>query len=322
MVLVLDTNTLPRVERRDALVDAMRAAGIAAQITHHDAERGIEARMRVWSLGGGVEVLHRASSGIRLNQAARSAGATTAERVSLSVMTPGQWRFNQGGSQSTGTAGDQMVLTDHTSAYEFSRIDTGTTRAINMELGTLGLPMGVVRAAIGHLGSSPLYDLVRQHIVHLVGDLDLVEEGPSSLMLGGATAELARALISAAAGRDASSRDALEHSLRHRLEVYVASELGDPGLSPRRIAVAHNISVRQLYSVWAGAELSLAEWIMKERLEMARRELTKPGSTSRTIASIAHGCGFVDAAHFARRFRAAYGMSPRDWRQLRRTGVE
>ncbi|MCD2107249.1 helix-turn-helix domain-containing protein [Rhodococcus erythropolis] len=35
------------------------------------------------------------------------------------------------------------------------------------------------------------------------------------------------------------------------------------------------------------------------------------------IAAIAHRAGFVDAGHFSRRFRQAYGVSPTRWRQLR-----
>jgi AraC-like DNA-binding protein len=35
-----------------------------------------------------------------------------------------------------------------------------------------------------------------------------------------------------------------------------------------------------------------------------------------TIAAVARRWGFADATHFARRFRDAYGLSPREWRQL------
>jgi AraC-like DNA-binding protein len=181
--------------------------------------------------------------------------------------------------------------------------------------------METVRTAIERLDASPLYGLVRQHIVRLVRDLDRVEEGPSSTMLGGATAELARALVCSVAGSPPLARDALEHSLRRRVEVYVMHELGDPGLCPGQIAKKHDISVRRLYGLWAAEELSPAEWIMSERLELARRELASPATGSRTIAAIAHACGFVDAAHFARRFRAAYGVSPREWRQMRTGAV-
>ncbi|MGW9499321.1 helix-turn-helix domain-containing protein [Streptomyces prasinus] len=44
------------------------------------------------------------------------------------------------------------------------------------------------------------------------------------------------------------------------------------------------------------------------------RDLTDPRLRSRSIRAIATRWGFVDAAHFSRAFRAAYGVSPRDHR--------
>ena len=43
--------------------------------------------------------------------------------------------------------------------------------------------------------------------------------------------------------------------------------------------------------------------------------LGSPGGRRRPIASVARACGFADPSHFARRFRAAFGMSPSDWQQ-------
>jgi AraC-like DNA-binding protein len=109
----------------------------------------------------------------------------------------------------------------------------------------------------------------------------------------------------------------MDSSLSTRIAMYLRQHLGDPDLSPAQVARAHNISVRHLYNLWAGRDVSPGRWIIQERLEAARRELAKPAAQSRTIAAIAHQCGFTDAAHFSRRFRDAYGMSPRDWREVR-----
>ncbi|MFD9359755.1 AraC family transcriptional regulator [Streptomyces sp. NPDC060031] len=38
----------------------------------------------------------------------------------------------------------------------------------------------------------------------------------------------------------------------------------------------------------------------------------------RTIAAIGHSWGFVDATHFSKVFKQAYGLSPRSWRDLNR----
>lgn len=57
------------------------------------------------------------------------------------------------------------------------------------------------------------------------------------------------------------------------------------------------------------------QWLIAERLERARAELVSPSGRKRTVAAVARGCGFADPSHFARRFRAAYGLSPREWQR-------
>jgi AraC-like DNA-binding protein len=41
-----------------------------------------------------------------------------------------------------------------------------------------------------------------------------------------------------------------------------------------------------------------------------------PSQTHRTISEIAYGWGFSDMTHFGRKFKAAYGLSPREFRKL------
>ena len=132
-------------------------------------------------------------------------------------------------------------------------------------------------------------------------------------MIGRGTTELVRALIASAARDEAGAREAMTGSLMTRITTYLHRHLTEPDLSPARIARAHNISVRWLYDNWTD-ELSVAQWIIRERLELARRELAGPRTQS--IATVARQCGFTDPAHFSRRFREAFGMSPREWRRL------
>jgi AraC-like DNA-binding protein len=109
-------------------------------------------------------------------------------------------------------------------------------------------------------------------------------------------------------------RQWLEETLLLRIKHYIEHHLTEPTLNVECIAAVHHVSVRRIYQVWAGCELPLSQWIIRARLEGARRELARPG-TAPAIAVVARRWGFVDPTHFGRRFRAAYGMSPRDWQQ-------
>ncbi|MGW5265624.1 helix-turn-helix domain-containing protein [Microbispora sp. NPDC004025] len=92
------------------------------------------------------------------------------------------------------------------------------------------------------------------------------------------------------------------------------------GLTPETIAAAHQISVRHLYTLFAEQGLTVAAWIRRCRLEQCHRDLADPRRRSLPIQSVAARWGFTDAATFSRAFRAAYGMSPRDHRDLAAAG--
>ena len=134
---------------------------------------------------------------------------------------------------------------------------------------------------------------------------------PGAAALGTATTELVRALLASAAQDERFSRPALADALLTRVMAYVRAHLTDPALSPHSIARAHSVSVRQLYKVCAAADLSLEQWIIDQRLEAARTALVSPDGRRRSIAATAHATGFRDPSHFTRRFRAAYGVTPR-----------
>ncbi|MEV7781981.1 helix-turn-helix domain-containing protein [Kitasatospora sp. NPDC088351] len=101
-----------------------------------------------------------------------------------------------------------------------------------------------------------------------------------------------------------------------RVKDHILRHLGDPDLSPERIAAVHHVSVRYLHKLFRFEGVTVARWIQRQRLDMCRRDLV--GSTARraTVAAVAGRWGFVSASHFSRAFRAVYGMSPREWQAV------
>ena len=107
---------------------------------------------------------------------------------------------------------------------------------------------------------------------------------------------------------DSPARRALARAVREHIE----RRLGDPGLDPGTIAAAHFISVRQLHRLFAEQDETVARYVRRRRLERCRDELLRsPGSS---VSSIAHRFGFPDPGVFGRSFRAAYGMTPSQYR--------
>lgn len=76
------------------------------------------------------------------------------------------------------------------------------------------------------------------------------------------------------------------------------------------IAEAHGISLRYLHAIYSANGTSCGRELIRMRLERAQRLLLDPAEPGRSIDDIAWQCGFSDASHFRRRFRALFGTSP------------
>jgi AraC-like DNA-binding protein len=104
-----------------------------------------------------------------------------------------------------------------------------------------------------------------------------------------------------------------------RIKGHIDANLADPGLTPRAIAEAHYISVRQLHKLFEAERLTVARWIRHRRLDRCRAELADPAFAGVPVRAIAARWGLVSASHFAHAFRLAYGCSPQEYRRGRRS---
>jgi AraC-like DNA-binding protein len=96
---------------------------------------------------------------------------------------------------------------------------------------------------------------------------------------------------------------------------FVERHLGDPQLSPTTIAATNHISVRYLHRLFQQQGMTVRDWIRERRLTHCRANLADPAQRGTTIQTIAARWGFVDPAHFSRVFRAAYGITPTEFRR-------
>jgi AraC-like DNA-binding protein len=310
MPYVLDTSVIPAHDRVEAVFAAMTQASAPCYVIHEDPGGDVHARMGLWELGN-ANIFTTRASGIRLRRTPRQAKQDVMPVVALSVQQRAAGRHEQLARQEIVAPGELMAV-DLSAPYDFSWSGHGAAGCVQIPIDELGLPVDVIRRAVGNVRASPLYRLVAQHVAHLVADADRLGADPAAPALGAASVELARALLVSAAHVDSS--EVLADTLLTRVRAYVRQHLTDPDLRPATIAAAHNVSLRHLYKVCAEAQLSLEQWIISERLRGAREELSRPGSRQRSIAMIARGWGFRDPTHFTRRFRAVYGMAPSEWR--------
>lgn len=108
---------------------------------------------------------------------------------------------------------------------------------------------------------------------------------------------------------------------RHQILTYIETHLHDGRLTAERAARDLKMSRRWLYSLFDDAEIGFAGFVARRRVEECYRLLNDPDQDHRSITDVAFACGFNELSTFNRQFRARYGMTPRDARQTRASGI-
>ncbi|WP_371575855.1 helix-turn-helix domain-containing protein [Streptomyces sp. NBC_01314] len=146
----------------------------------------------------------------------------------------------------------------------------------------------------------------------LVGEM--LARNAVNLLATLATEQLGRTVTGMPGAPGAPGAPGSRSPLVARVLRFIDAHLADADLSPEVIAEAHHISVRYLHKLFQDEGTTVGRLIQRRRLEECRRDLVLGVRNRRTIASVAGRWGFLSATHFSRVFRAAYGMSPSEWR--------
>src|SRR6201996_3693269 len=104
-------------------------------------------------------------------------------------------------------------------------------------------------------------------------------------------------------------------ALLQRIYDAIERKLGDPEISPVRIAQLEGISERYLQKLFGTTGDNFTHYLRERRLQRCWADLATPAEAHRSVSEIAFGYGFSDAAHFSRSFRDRFGLSPRAFRQ-------
>ncbi|MEU4236154.1 helix-turn-helix domain-containing protein [Actinoplanes sp. NPDC026619] len=313
MGFVLDTTGLPVQERVEAVHTAMMFASAPCHVIHEDPGGDVHARMEVWDLGNATIFTHR-SSGIRLLRTAKLARQDAMPVIALSVQRRAQGRIEQRERQQVVPPGELLAV-DLSAPYDYSWSGDGEAGCLQIPFDQLGLPIDLVRRAAPAVSASPLYRMVTDHVAHLARDPAAITGDVSAATVAAASVDLARAMLVSADRSGRHARQVYAETLLPRVRAFTRRHLADPDLGPATIAAAHNVSLRRLYQACSDAGFSLEQWIIQERLQRVRHELTQPQRRHLPIAAVARRWGFRDATHFTRRFKARYGMTPSQWRR-------
>nr|WP_149084724.1 helix-turn-helix domain-containing protein [Microbacterium sp. 1S1] len=157
-------------------------------------------------------------------------------------------------------------------------------------------------------GQEGLGGMVVPYLTQLAGNLDELA-GTTGARLAHSALDLVTTVFTRELGLDRVSADP-HRALMQRIRSHIDRNLASTDLGPASIAAAHFISTRHLHGLFQEQGVTVSTWIRTRRLEQCRRDLLDPMLADRPVAAIAARWGFVDAAHFSRAFKTAFGVSP------------
>ena len=183
-------------------------------------------------------------------------------------------------------------------------------------------PRGDDLAGVALLGGQALTAIARQNLLLLEHNATAIEPIFLSAAANCAIGHLALAMRATLRGE---ARKTVGHAISDhvvRAEAYISDHLHDAELSVEHIAKSVGVSAGHLQQLYrAATNLTLAQSILGRRLANCRKELADPSRAKESVTSIAFRWGFSESSSFSRAFRRAFGISPRQYRQLSCSGA-
>ncbi|MFC9078557.1 helix-turn-helix domain-containing protein [Streptomyces sp. NPDC057062] len=277
--------------------------------------RHVEARGATTVLGPLTVCTVRSNANL-VQRTARAAKDDLEPSVFVGLQISGTSTVVQADRETSLRPGD-LVLYQSTLPYAVADRNGIGQHFFRIPVDRMALPEGVFGqiSAVPLSPGNPIAELTASHLCQLATKHSHFD-GPGAEALGQPSIDLLRAVITTHLDAVHLSKESLQSTLLLRILEYARAHLAEPGLNAAQVAAAHHMSVRRLYKVMAEGGISLADWIRTHRLEECRNELRHPTARLTTIEAVARRWGFTDMSNFGRIFRMAYGMSPREWRDL------
>jgi AraC family transcriptional activator of tynA and feaB len=289
--------------------------GLLHTDTPAELERG--ARYDVYDMGG-ITAVRVAMPALRATRLPWDVGDAGHDDVQLAVLVSGKATVTMDEDTACMDPGDWVAL-DQQRACTW-HMGAGVTlfglQVPRSRLGRMKLPpMLASRGESVAAGEMSGIDGVMSTFLRTVEAQLAHISGEAAVLLSDAALGLLAAVFEEERRR---SRVAPDHLalLRLRASRFVSANAADAELGVEGVARALNCSTRYLYKAFAGESLSPEKMIWNARLERSCQALLDPKNLHRPVGTIAFENGFNSDAHFARAFKASYGLPPGRFRLM------
>jgi AraC-like DNA-binding protein len=309
MAVVFDTADVDPEDRLDYWRDSSRQLFLPLHVDSDLRAEPFRARSSMYDLCG-IKVSRTISVASIVRRTAQDIADRDPECFTLVLGLRGKTVGSQAGRAGSWGPGD-LTIWDSSQPWmtKWLEPNTALTFAIPKSMLRRDAQLLAAHTARPVDGTTSRARLVRRYVYQLVKALEAGDVAPDDVAFAEGLLSLVPALF--------VTRDAMQAGradLLLRVKSYIDEHLADPHLDADQIARAHFISRRYLYRLFEPEQVGVREWIRQRRLQQCAKELADPACAHEGIFGIALRWGFANPAHFSRCFRAAFGVSPREYR--------
>ncbi|PKP91884.1 MAG: AraC family transcriptional regulator [Alphaproteobacteria bacterium HGW-Alphaproteobacteria-16] len=220
-----------------------------------------------------------------------------------------------------GMAGSRPITVAAGDICVFDLTDTLSTRSTDFSNVSLLIPREAFHAALDDLShlhgmvipsASPLAGILAEYILSLVLRVPALD-AREALLAAMATTTLTCTILAGQAPPASPQRSTVDRrSPLRQVCAYIDAHIQNPDLDAERIARALGLSRASLYRLFVNSG-GVGRYIRRRRLSGAALDLSDPTRRTR-VGEVALRWGFVNDASFARAFRQAFDIAPREAR--------
>lgn len=333
MQSVLTIDNLPTARRESAWRDAVCNTFVRLEC-QHEKRAPAHGRLQAGVLGA-LHVARVTASPQRVERTAAGAARDEQAYVLASVQLRGSTVIKQGGREAVLTPGC-IAFYDTARAYTLNlpndfdqivlhlprqSIERSVPRGLNQMAKRLSAANPFAQAILAlapqllRMVDSAKLDMAERTAAAAVELINLALDSLDSIGPPDESLELARSYAagSIAGSNAANASNAGADALVWRARELMGNQLAETTLSPGFLATQLGVSLRRLQEVFQARGTTLSGCIWDMRLEFARSLLAANNAHS-SVSTVAYSAGFTDVAHFSRRFKQRYAVSPSTYR--------
>ncbi|MBR0874305.1 AraC family transcriptional regulator [Bradyrhizobium tropiciagri] len=159
----------------------------------------------------------------------------------------------------------------------------------------------------GDLALSAMIERYSALCTELAGDLDVGGQQAAAQHLSDLVGLV---LGTGAVKRELAARSGLSKARLDLLKADILKNLDNGSLTIEAVAGANALSTRQAQRLFASAGTTFSEFVLEQRLLLARRLLLHEQGAGRKVSDVAYTVGFNDLSYFHRAFRRKFGVAP------------